>query len=190
MRNPLRRPGLILPVAAAIIIGLCIYKTNQKHTRPVFIPASLRPLPVRLHFELHDQNSRSMRLERYLGRHEIVVVFFNGEQGPDQNEALALLKAHAAHLKRRRIIVLGVSSAIPQEHRKAGDFPFELLTDMDLVSGATGYVRETYGLVDPANDTPLDGVFYIDRAGRIAWEKDRPQPLPDPIAFLEQLIGQ
>lgn len=189
MKNPLRRPGLVLPIAALIIIALCVYKMNQTHTRPVFIPAALRPLPPDLHFELHDQDSRTMRLTRYLGRHEIIIVFFDPQTGPAEDPVLTLLSQNHEQLKRRSIIVLGISPEIPQVHRKAGDFPFELLTDMDLKSGATSHVRRGFGLVDNQSGESSTGVFYIDRAGRIAWSKNRPQPLPDPISFVKQLIG-
>lgn len=131
-----------------------------------------------------------MRLARYLGRHEIVIVFFDEKQGAENDPVLTLLRDNHAVLKKRRIIVLGISSALPQVHRKAGDFPFELLTDLDLTSGASSHVREAFGLIDEESGEASNGVFQIDRAGRIAWSQGRPQPIPEPMAFAKQLVGK
>ena len=186
MRNPLRRPGLVLPLAAAIIIGLCIYKTNQKHTRPTFIPTSRHPLPLNLHFELNDHSAARVRLARYLGRHEIVLVFFD-TSSEKADGVLPFLKDRYSEFRNRGITLIGITASKPQD---ADDYPFEILTEMDLTTRSLSTVRRDYGLFDEATGEPQNGVFYIDRASRIAWEKDRPQPLPEPIAFLRQLIGQ
>ena len=66
---------LILPVAAAVIIGLVVWRMNR-HPQGVgsrATPTAVRHLAPR--FELYDQNSQLVKFERYLGRTRLLLLF-------------------------------------------------------------------------------------------------------------------
>jgi peroxiredoxin len=198
-----RRRLLILPVAAAAIISLCAYKLTMDYKAPATVllpPAEKRPVAGELLFELYDHHSpqRLVRLAAYLGRHAILVVFFDGTPpgspparggtigGADRDPVLARLRAVHRQIEAAGAIVLAVSTALPQENRKVieqtGEFPFPLLSDPGLE------VHRAWGRVDAKTGRPLSGVFLIDRGGRVGWEGDHPQPLDDPLAVIDQLV--
>ena len=129
--------------------------------------------------------SQTVRLGSYLGRHRILVIFFDGAAGADQSPVLLRIKREFEALEQADVKVFSVSDALPQHNRAAsgriGGFPFPLLTDL------TRRVHQDWGL---AEDGELrQGVFFIDRAGNVAWNTDRPKPLDDPQTFLDTLVG-
>ncbi|HUG91653.1 MAG TPA: redoxin domain-containing protein [Planctomycetaceae bacterium] len=195
---------LVLPVAAAIIAGLCAYRLTRPPDTRTFIPPPLMvALPPQLEFELFDQHKppERVRLKSFLGRHAIVVVFFDGTAGANDDGVLLRLRRDAAVVKSRGVIALGVSTALPQENRPLADddprkpddtrdrtpFLFPLLADVPPECR----VHRAWGRYDTANDRPLSGVFLIDRAGRIAWDEDLdgPRPLEQPQQVLDGLLG-
>ena len=169
---PFRPRILILPVAAAVIAGLVAFKL----TRP---PQSFRagdavmwqPAPP---FKGLDSDNRLVKFERYLGRHEILLIFFDGEAGADHDPLLLRVREQFDSLKRRGTIVVGVSAALPQQNRAAfqrsGAFPFPLLSDPEFK------IHQMWGRFDETTEQPLTGAFLIDRAGRVAWLGKFPRP--------------
>src|SRR5262249_16421102 len=115
----MRRRILVLPLAAVIIAGLVTYKLLQKHPpRPPTLSASPAVFPAPL-FQLHDEHSKMFRLARYLGRHKILVVFFDPSAGADQNPQLQLLKQDFAALKSTGAYILAISAATPFANRES-----------------------------------------------------------------------
>ena len=169
---PFRPRILILPVAAAVIAGLVAFKL----TRP---PQSFRagdavmwqPAPP---FKGLDSDNRLVKFERYLGRHEILLIFFDGEAGADHDPLLLRVREQFDSLKRRGTIVVGVSAALPQQNRAAfqrsGAFPFPLLSDPEFK------IHQMWGRFDETAERPMTGAFLIDRAGRVAWLGKFPRP--------------
>ena len=180
---------LILPISALVIVLVCLYglsRTSQRATLPV-AKRSARFLL----FELYDRNNQTVRLERYLGRHHILLVFFDQRTGADGDPVLLSLRGEFNRLKGENVIVLGISTALPQDNRKRieekrkedpdFDLPFLLLTDLPPECR----VHRQWGRFDEAVGLPLPGLFYIDRAGNVDWAGRFPKPVPD----VEQLLN-
>ena len=149
----------------------------------------MRPITLYHLFELPDQNNEMVRLERYVGRHDILLIFYDKDQTANGDAYLPRLRDAQAKLKRRGFIVIGVSTALPQENRRA-DMPFDLLTDFSTTGIREPlFVHRKFNMVDEQDQTRT-GIFHINRAGSIAWANKVPQQIPDPDAYLDQLIGR
>ena len=185
----MRRRALVLPIAAAAIAALCVYRLTR--TEParsgLLLPPERRPAPL---FELLDHHSpqRVVRLSAYLGRQPVLVVFFNGAAGVDRDSTLQRVRQWHEQIARGGTIVIAVSTALPQENRKiierVGELPFVLLSDPGLDA------HRAWGRVEQQTGRPLPAAFLIDRAGQVAWKGDRPAPLEDPGATVDRLAGK
>ena len=73
----MRKRILVLPAAALILIALVVYKQTRKPAPQgrVELPAAQAPAPL---FSLLTRNNKLVKFERYVGRHKILVVFFDG----------------------------------------------------------------------------------------------------------------
>jgi peroxiredoxin len=182
---------LLLGVAAAIIGGLCAVKATRTYAppSPVAARAVVEPAPP---FELYDQSTPSqfVRLVGYLGRHRVLVVFFDGQAGAHASEVLARLRTEWSRLHAAEVYVMAISTALPQHHRKDiaehAPFPFPLLSDPDF------HVHRAWGRFDAATGKPQQGVFLIDRQGAVAWsrETNAPQPLGNWESTLKELLAK
>lgn len=160
---------LILPLSAAIIAGLVWYKANQPPAAPsARATAALQQRRPAQPFKLHDQRSQPFRLERYLGRHKLLIVFFDPSPGAAQNLQLQALKAGFEQLTAQGEKVVAISSATPWANRESfkqgGDLPFHVLSDADMS------VETQWGVMsqgDPPQVIP--SAFVVDRAGVIHW---------------------
>lgn len=173
---------LLLGVAGIAIAGLCAFRVLRTDVpRPsseVHAATIEEPAPP---FELYDQNSPShlVRLEGYLGRHRVIVVFFDGRAGAHRSAVLKHLRDEWPQLRKAGIYVMAISTALPQENRKIigehGEFPFPLLSDPDF------HVHRAWGRFDEKQGKPLEGVFLIDRKGAVRWSTrdNAPQPADD-----------
>ena len=169
---PFRPRILILPIAAAIIGGLVTFKLNQPLQRQETILLSeVRQAPT---FKALDMDNKLFKLDRYIGRHEILIIFFDGELGADRDPLLQRVRERFTELKRRGMQVVAISTALPQHHRQAiargGQFPFPLLSDPEFL------IHRQWGRYDEDEQRPRTGVFVIDRAGRVAWSGRSPRP--------------
>lgn len=176
--KPRRLRVLVLPLAAIVIFAAVEYRLSQPEnpTSATNEPAGGIPVEPAPPLEGTDSNNRFFRLARYLGRHEVFVVFFDRAAGANGDPVLAELKRHTEDLKRRGIRVVAVSSALPQENRKA-DFlspdPFVFVTDPDQA----WKVHRPWGCLDQATGQAIPRVFLIDRTGRMPMRNGRPVPL-------------
>ncbi len=179
---------LILPLSAVVIAGLCAYKLSQSEEPPDPDRSIVltRQAPF---FELYNDHKppQLVWLKSYIGRHRIVLVFFDPQTGLKGDPALVWLRRHAGGLHSRNVKVFAISQALPQTHRKmlkawlADDEepPFEFLTDL------TGSAHRAYGRFDEKTKALLTGVFLIDRAGNLPWDESHPLPLERPLEALE-----
>lgn len=193
-----RKRVLVLPISAAIILALMAYKYSRTYSdRTTAFTPGLKMLPEPLsEFALYDSNNRLVRFQRYVGRHRIVVVFFDGQAGADKDETLLKLGRDYDRIHATGTIVVAVSAAIPQQNRKARQrqyekveeqyqpFPFPLLSDIPRDPQTPPFaVHKLWGRFDETTGKPLPGVFLVDRAGRVAWSGTAPRPLKDPAAI-------
>lgn len=197
MPLPFKPRILVLPFAALVIVALVIYKTNQP-VREISLEdqkarLARRPAPT---FKLHDLASQPLSLGRYLGRHKLLMVFFDPTGGVAQNEQLKILKSGYSRLTAHGEKVIAISNATPYANResvkRAPDyrpdlekevdyFPFHVLSDADYSVGTQ------WGCMN-AGDPPrvVPSAFVIDRAGVFNWSQiGGPSPIP-----LETLLSQ
>jgi peroxiredoxin len=180
MPRPFPPRIVLLPVAAVIIAGLVAWKVRQPpQARTSATIDERRPAPPFLGLDSHNQ---LLKFDRYLGRHEILLIFFDGEAGADHDPELLRVRQRFEELNRRGVKVVGVSAAIPQFNRQAaersGPFPFPLLSDPEF------YMHRLWGRYDEEQLRTLTGIFWIDRAGQVAWSGQFPKSEAD----LEQIL--
>ena len=145
-------------------------------------------------FELYDQHSQLVKFERYLGRTELLVVFFDAVPPPDEQPLLTKLRDEHEAIEAAGLQVVAVSLATPhairEAERRAGvDFSFPVLTDIDMQTPVPAPVHRLWGLA--ADDSPdvRSGAFYVDRRGMVASDRGIPLPLDDPNAFLKARLN-
>ena len=159
----------------------------QSYEEQVAAAVTMRPAAG---FEALDSDSHLVRLGSWSGRHRIIVVFFDGEQGADQDANLLRLRDRFAELQALDVKVVGVTAVIPQVNRAAmeragGKFPFPLVSDVDPQSPeGTLRIHRHWGRLDPLTEKPLPGVFLIDRKGLVG----HVGPIPKPSEGVDQII--
>lgn len=177
----MRRIFLVIPISAVLIAGLAAYKLTRTYDPPADEnQAGPRAAPL---FQLYDEHSQIVRLVRYVGRHKLLIVFFDGSHGPDHSPLLAQLRERFAELHASGAIVLAISASRPSENRygknlehlqagaatpagpsREGElrYPFPLLSDI-----LDYEVHRRYGAFDARTGRPVEAVFVVDRAGVI-----------------------
>ena len=193
-----RRAAKLLAVVAVVMATLTAWRLANPHQKQDSSRNVLRrPAPS---FQLYEQGTdsrkpRIVNLEAYLHRHQIVIVFFDGQSGPENNPVLVELRKFYDALHEEGIIVLGISTALPQQNRSNSitPFPFALLSD--VTATAKNSVHRTWGcfvepvtLDQPARTKPA--VFVIDRAGTVAWEGSLPLPESNPRSVVARLLSR
>ncbi|REJ96388.1 MAG: hypothetical protein DWQ34_03895 [Planctomycetota bacterium] len=186
---------LILPVSAVVIALLVAWRLGRETDRQ---DAVSQPPPVRRQlapvFELYDQNNQLVKFERYLGRTRLVVVFYEAATGADEDPHLVRLRRHIEDVAAAGVQVVGISTAVPAENRRAaeragGEFPFPLLTDIDPVHQSTGAVHGQWGLSDPETGALQTGLFLVDRAGMVGTDDGTPVPEESPESVVDALCS-
>jgi alkyl hydroperoxide reductase subunit AhpC len=120
-----------------------------------------------------------------------VLVFFDEKTGLS-DPVLVWLRQHAEALRSENVEVFAISPDLPQRHRKMLEeslenneaVPFQMLSDLD------GKVHRQYGRYDAQTQRLLPGVFLIDRAGNMPWDRQHPLPLEDPLDELERKFAR
>lgn len=178
---------LILPIAAAVIFALCAYRVSTldpNAPRPIAPSSNYRPAPL---FELYDQHEPNelVRLSAYLGRHTIVLAFFDGKFGADRDPIIERLRRDFDNINHGGTRIFAIGTALPQDNRKviqrSGPFPFPLLSD------PSGEVHQAWGIEPNTRDHRVSDVFLIDRAGNVDWGKTAPRPVADPDQLIDRL---
>ena len=197
---------LVLPIAAVVIAGLCLYKVMQPVPAPVTAgTTAARGRAPGIELGDHHRPQRLVKLGGYLGRHAVLVVFFDGEAGADRDESLMRLVRERDRVEALDVKVLGVTGAVPQFNRAAVGrlveagvladaeaFPFPLLSDVGGRDPALFLAaHRRWGRYDEPSGRTRSGVFFIDRAGTVELDPatGEPRPLEDPAAFLDELLG-
>lgn len=182
----MRSRVLVLPLAAAVIVGMVWHKLSQEHPRANNVGVERESRGPAPDFEALDKDNAITRLKTYLGRHNLFVVFFDAEVGAASDETLQHLKRHAVELATADFHVIAVSSALPQQNRGT-DFPqeFHLVTDPAPI----WKIHREWGCFDNQTERPKQAVFHIDRAGNVLMENDRPASLKNPDQQIDALLG-
>lgn len=188
----MRKILLVIPVSAVVIAGLIWYRINRPTTAAALttVAATMRPAPL---FQLYDEQSQIVRLARYIGRHRMLMVFFDGTRGPDQSELLLELRRKFLPIHESGAIVLAISALRPSELRPAPNergertsrnepFPFGMLADINNFE-----VHRLYGAFDDKTNRPREAVFVVDRAGVIRHFHLGPDDLGGPELWADEL---
>ena len=186
---------LVLVLVLGALIGLVTVvriATNkpQSYEEQVAAAVTMRPAAG---FEALDSDSHLVRLGSWLGRHRIIVVFFDGDRGADQDANLLRLRDRFAELQALDVKVVGVTAVIPQINRAAmeragGKFPFPLVSDVDPQSPeGTLRIHRHWGRLDPVTDKTLPGIFLIDRKGLVGHVGSIPKPHENADQIIDSL---
>jgi peroxiredoxin len=188
----MRKILLVIPLSAVAIAGLVFYRLNRPAptTAPTPVAVTMRPAPL---FQLYDEQSQIVRLARYIGRHRLLIVFFDGSRGPDQNELLLELRRKFLPIHETGAIVLAISSLRPSELRPAPNergertsrdepFPFGMLADINDFE-----VHRLYGAFDDKTNRPREAVIVVDRTGIIRHAHLGPDDLGSPEDWADEL---
>ncbi len=184
---------LLIPLVAGLMIAsLCAWRivTNRPQTYEDQVAAAviLRPAPS---FEARDVDNHLLRLAAFLGRHKIIVLFFDGEVGAAKDPDLLRLRERFSELQAHDVKVVAISAALPQTNRLAmkevGKYPFPLVSDLDpLNPGDVLRIHRQWGRFDTKSNKPLTGIFYIDRKGQVLYTPEGPKPM----GSVDEAIGK
>lgn len=200
---------LVLPIAAVVIVGLVVWKKNQprRSRENIPMPVYRQPVSDRM-FQLLDVENKPVKLERYVGRHQMLLIFFRGDfvadtfaRGPDGEFLLSesdqkselepllrdllVVRERSAEIEAADAKVVAVSSALPQHMKRAeellGKFPFDVLSDPTLE------ISKQWNRLDWITDVPLRGIFTIDRLGTSPFVGDDPKSEDSIDAAIQRL---
>lgn len=176
---------LVLPLAAIILIITVHYRLSHPPERRTPRLISQMPRHPAPEFEGITAENKPFRLQSYLGRYELLVVFFDGERGAIKDAVLSFLRQHLGALKSSGVMVVAVSTALPQQNREAAfPEPFVFVTDVAPICEA----HRRWGCFSEADQKPRGSVFHINRAGQVATKGGLPVPLSEPIRELSALL--
>lgn len=175
-------------IGGLVWLGYRIQQLEQRSAHVQRPRARRQPAP---HFVLYDQHSQPVKFERYLGRTQLVVVFFDGEAGADRDPWLTPLRDHHDQLIAAKVQVIGISTATPYANREAEkrsqEFPFPLLSDIGKDIPAPAHTL--WGRFDPRDGSFHTGVFLVDRSGMVELEGQSYKPVADPQAVVKALCA-
>ncbi len=189
----MRRRLWFLPIAAVVITGLCAYRATRPPRPVVAVEAQpLRAFPPK-DWELPDHGFRLVKFNRFLGRHPVVVLFFDSRQPIEEDTLLIWLRDHADEIYDAGWRIIAISPAPPAEVRNAAtragqDWPFPVLTDMHLRNPAPTPVHYLWSRIDRMTGEPLPALFLVDRMGYVVYQNGRPLPEQNPLQSLKQII--
>ncbi|MCA9053394.1 MAG: redoxin domain-containing protein [Planctomycetaceae bacterium] len=185
----------VLPIASVLIAGLCAWRMSRPpRPTPQVSPSTPRALPPR-GWELPDHEFRLVKFDRFLGRHPVVVRFFDGSQPAEEDELLVWLRDNDDELNDAGWQTIAISTARPAEVRASEErtgklWPFPVLTDMHLRDPAPAPVHHLWSRVNRETGELLPAVFLVDRMGYVDYENGRPKPIEHPLPTLEALIAR
>ncbi len=195
---------MLIPIIAALVLTVvCTWRvaTNkeQDYADQVAVAVVMRPAPA---IEGRDSDNHLVRLAAFLGRHKIIVLFFDGDAGrdvdpetagADNDPELMRLRERFEELQSHNVKVVAVSAALPQQNRAAmdrvGKFPFPLVTDIDPLDPTNVLrIHRQWGRINAENDKPRTGVFLVDRKGQVSCTVDGPKPMANVDAAVDAAI--
>ncbi len=193
---------VLIPIVAGVVIAaLCVWRVMTNKPQDYAAQVKLEATKVvtgsaaDLDFEGLDSDNRMVRLAAFLGRHRILVLFFDGELGADKDAELLRLRERFSELKAHDVKVIAVSTALPQQNRaamlpeRAGEFPFPLVSDFNPTApDGMEQIHRRWGRWNDSSETTRRGVFVIDRKGQIAFVSGAPMPFENVDRAVESLV--
>jgi hypothetical protein len=170
---------------AALLIYVAVEhgpaRLDRTQSTATSVPVMRAPL-----FEGTDSTKSLFRLQGWMGRHTIFIVFFDGAKGAAADPVLSHLLGHAADLKRTNTYVAAVSTALPSQNRPAR-FPrsFALVTDLPPDYS----IHRSWNCYDDTANKTVSAVFLVDRVGNVPMQDGHPVPLENPDAEIHRLLG-
>jgi peroxiredoxin len=190
----LRLREYVVICSAVIITALCWWRISASSpsaaAATALVPMDMRPAPP---FELYDQQSHLVKLNAFLNRHTVLLIFFDASQDPEQVKSLVRLREFYPALKSNGVAVFGISSALPQDIRRQSSKPFPFPILADIKAGQPDSASQLWGRCSsPGPDgrvTIHEGMFLVDRSGMVEWHDQAPQPVTNPEQTINQLIS-
>jgi peroxiredoxin len=171
-------------VVAAILIAVCAWRTatNRPYDYSTQL-ASARLMRPALPLVGLTAQQTLFRLESYLHRHEILLVF-RVEMGTADEPAWQRLLSGSQRLIDRGVKVVGICPLLPQQLRQRsaddlGEFPWVCDTD--------GQLFRLWGCWDERQQRAKPGLIWIDRAGNIQVHGTAPVAIPDEAQFFQEV---
>lgn len=188
----------IVIVAGLLIAGASAWRMTRDYPPQPKAEELVFERPAPVIPPLLNQESKMVRFNSYLSRHDIFVVFYDGTEGVDHSEMMMFLKDRKDALDRRGAKVFGISGALPQQNigttrvkdeqgrriNRRETFPFPLLTDLGFA------VHQNWGRYDEKENEPLPGVFFVDRAGNVDFQNNQPKPVDHPRDYIRDYLGE
>jgi peroxiredoxin len=185
---------LVLPLAAALIAGLVIWRI-QIDGRQKGSGSSARTMVMAQNhgFMLTDQHRHLTKLQGYLGRTKLILVFFDGNLPAHTDPIVARIRDDFDKLKAQGVQPIAISTASPFAIQKSEElsgrkFPFPVLMDVDPNGLLPTPAHVAWGLRDPRTETLKTGTFLIDRMGRVSARGFVPQPVKDPQHVIDTIL--
>lgn len=185
---------LVLPLAAAIIAGLVVWRmavdgrqTGSGASTPTMVMAQNHG------FMLTDQHRHLTKLQGYLGRTKLILVFFDGNTPAHSDPVVARLRDEYEKLKSAGVQPIAISTASPFAVQKSEElsgkkFPFPILMDVDPNGLIPTPAHLAWGLLDSRTETLKTGTFLIDRMGRVSAKGFVPRPVKDPQHVIDTIL--
>ncbi len=195
VRTPVQRYRiLVLPFAAIVIASLVVWRMRIDGQSPA--TAGAPPAMVMAQsfpFSLADQHRHVTRLQGYLGRTKLILVFFDGTKPAHLDPVVARLRDDYDRLKAAGVQPLAVSTASPFAIQKSEElagqrFPFPILMDVDPNGLIPTPAHMAWSLAQPGSETLRQGTFLIDRMGRVSAHGTTPRPVKDPQHVIDTIL--
>jgi len=144
-------------------------------------------------FSLTDQHRHVTRLQGYLGRTKLILVFFDGSKPAHLDPVVARLRDDFDQLKAAGVQPLAVSTASPFAIQKSEEltgrkFPFPVLMDVDPEGLVPTPAHMAWKLAAPGSEVLKTGTFLIDRMGRVSAHGTAPRPVKDPQHVIDTIL--
>jgi peroxiredoxin len=200
-----KRRILVLPFAVLVIASLTAWKLTRPPSEqivprespghpgaaPLFVLEDERGLPSDERSDDPADTSRKprVRLATYLGRHRLLVAFFDGRAGVETDPVLLRLREKFPEIDARGTKIFAVGTA-PREDfetllQACGPFPFPLLRDPN------GFATEQWGRAEFDEGGQIvrtrPGLFVVDRAGKVLSHSSGPKADDDPLRTIDAL---
>ena len=140
-------------------------------------------------FVLKDQNQKEVKLSDYLGKKNVVIVFYPLDWSPTCTKEHSCFVNDMKDFETLDAEVLGVSVDSAWSHKAYAEkmgIRYPLLADFQ----PRGEMAEKYGVFLPERGISGRSIFIVNKAGKIAWLKHYDIPLVPDIKEVAGALSQ